>query len=75
MDIELIIKDYIKVKEMSFDDFIKISSHLEEHDYYVVRNTFKHLILSAQPDTVEVLCKAIEGNQEEDGGDYDIHNP
>lgn len=59
IDIEKNIKDYIISQDMSFEDFIDISKRLDEHDYYVVRNTFKHLLLSAQPDSVEPLCRAM----------------
>ena len=40
-------------------EFAKQVSQLDEHSQYVVRNTVKHLCLSAQPEVTETLNKAI----------------
>lgn len=58
-DIEKTMQNHLRIQAVSFDDFVVITKNFTEQEYYVVRNTFKHLVLSAQPDTVEPLCKAM----------------
>ncbi len=56
---EKYIREFVSFKGLSFEKFTSGIENLSEHDYYVVRKSFKHLVMEAQPETVEVLCKAM----------------
>lgn len=44
---------------IEIEDFAERISKLEEHGQYVLRNNVKHLCLAAQPETTDMLNKAI----------------
>jgi len=57
--IECIIEKHLGNYNLSIDEFRDKLENAKERDYYIVRNTFKHLVMSAQTETVSALCRAM----------------
>jgi len=53
------LQDEIEKHKISIDDFAQHTFKLGEHEQYVLRNNIKHLCLMAQPETTDMLNKAI----------------
>lgn len=53
------LQDEVEKQDIALEDFEKRISELEEHGQYVFRNNIKHLCLTAQPETTDMLNKAI----------------
>ena len=53
------LQDEVEKQGILLEDFAKRISELEEHEQYVFRNNIKHLCLTAQPETTDMLNKAI----------------
>lgn len=53
------LQDEVEKQGIFLENFAKRISELEEHDQYVFRNNIKHLCLTAQPETTDMLNKAI----------------
>ena len=57
--IDSVISEKLSIQGISINDFIDLLHNCNEQEYYVLRNTFKHVVLSAEPEVVEPLCKAM----------------
>lgn len=53
------LQDELIKQNIRIEDFAQRISELTEHERYVVRNNIRHLCLSAQPETTDMLNKAI----------------
>lgn len=53
------IENELKKQGIGIESFAERISKLEEHEQYVLRNNIKHLCLAAQPETTDMLNKAI----------------